>query len=136
MNHHSSDEHSIKGILRDLNTQLVDLLNTRYQMFKTEIKEKLELSKTIGPLLVVVLALFSGAFAALTFALIALVRSAFADSIFGWAIGAAIIGFAYLLLGGIGIVMLRQTIRKATLVPERTLKVLKQDQRWLEKEVA
>ena len=140
MNHaytnHHNDDRGIAAVIRELKTEIAEFLNTRFQMLKAELKEKLELSKTALPLLAGALAFFAGAFAALTFAFIALIHGAYADNPFGWAIGGAIVGFVYLVLGAAGLILVRQLVRPSGILPKRTMKVLKQDQTWLEKEVA
>lgn len=137
MNHaHHTDDRGIAAVVLQLKTELAEILHTRFQILKTELKEKLDLSKTALPLLAGALVFLFGGFAALTFALIALVHAALVDNPFSWAIGGTIVAFLYLVLGLAGLLWLKRVVRPADMIPTRTLKVLKQDQTWLEKEVA
>jgi len=134
--HSHSEDRGIAAVIHDLKTEFLQILNTRLQMLYTELKEKLEIWKTALPLLAGGVTLLSGGFAALTFALIALIEGALAPNPYGWAIGGAVVGFVYLILGSVGLILARKIFRSKNILPERTLKVLKQDQIWLEKEVA
>ena len=134
--HSHTDDRGIAAVIHDLKTELLQILNTRLQMLSAELQEKLQIWKTALPLLAGGLVLLFGGLVAITFALIALIQGALSPNPYGWAIGGAVVGFMYLVLGSAGLWRIRNIFRRENVLPERTLRVLKQDQSWLEKEVA
>jgi uncharacterized membrane protein YqjE len=124
----------MRDVLDDLKVELKEFVSTRIEMLKTELNEKLTRIKAAVPMLAGAALFALGAFFALTFGLIALIAAAFPDSPWGWVIGAACIFVLYALIGGIAAFMGYKEISTEGLAPQRTLRVLKQDQVWLQNE--
>ena len=79
-----------------------------------------------------VLALFAAIF--LSVALVAVIAMALGGGAGAWAGAFAIVGAVYLLFGGLAIGYGVNELKMRGLKPERTLRVLKQDQIWLQNE--
>ena len=67
-------------------------------------------------------------------ALVALVAMFLGGGAGAWAAAFAIVGFAFLLIGGLAVAFGVQRLKARGLKPERTLHILKQDQIWLQNE--
>jgi VIT1/CCC1 family predicted Fe2+/Mn2+ transporter len=107
---------------------------TRIAMLQAELKEKKETLKASVPMLVVGGLLAVTAFWVLTAALIGLLYVAFAGSAYATFWSCLIVGIVYSVIGGGALLFGYQNIRKGGLVPERTIKVLKEDKIWLQNE--
>ena len=127
-------EKSMSAILAETKEELKEFFDTRYQLLKTELTEKMQAWKTAIPLLVIGGVLALTAWVVLTFALVALVHTWFLPSTYAWVWGALIVGFLYLLIGGIVGWLGYGEISQAGMAPTRTINVLKQDQVWIQNE--
>ena len=127
-------EKSLATLLAETREELKEFVTTRLGILKAEIDEKISTLKSVVPLLLIAAALLLAGWMALTFALIALLHGVFLPSPFAWLWGALIVGGAYLALAiAIGWFAYGE-ITSAGITPTRTLKVLKQDQVWLQNE--
>ena len=127
-------EKSLATLLAETREELKEFVTTRLGILKAEIDEKISTLKSVVPLLLIAAALLLAGWMALTFALIALLHGVFLPSPFAWLWGALIVGGAYLVLAiAIGWFAYGE-ITSAGITPTRTLKVLKQDQVWLQNE--
>lgn len=127
-------EKSLATLLAETRDEMKEFVITRVGILKAEIDEKIRTWKYVIPVLLIALALLWAGFLTLTYALVALVAGLFAPSPFAWLWGALIIGGAYLILAiGVGWFAYSE-ILAAGITPTRTLKVLKQDQVWLQNE--
>jgi uncharacterized membrane protein YqjE len=127
---------SLTAIINDLKVEGRAFLNTRLEMLKTELNEKVSAFKSAIPL-VVVGAVFAGtAWLVLTAALVCIIAKAFGPGIMSWFYATVIVGVLYLLVGGCAGFFAYSEIKRNSLKPERTLRVLKQDQVWLQNESA
>jgi uncharacterized membrane protein len=127
-------EKSLATLLAETRDELKEFVVTRVGILKAEIEEKIRTWKYVIPVMLIAAAMLWAAFMTLTFALIALLHGMFLPSPYAWLWGALIIGGAYLVLAiGIGWFAYSE-IAAAGIAPTRTLKVLKQDQVWLQNE--
>ena len=127
-------EKSLATLLAETREELKEFVTTRLGILKAEIDEKISTLKSVVPLLLIAAALLLAGWMALTFALIALLHGVFLPSPFAWLWSALIVGGAYLVLAiAIGWFAYGE-ITSAGITPTRTLKVLKQDQVWLQNE--
>ena len=130
------NDNSITPVVRELKTEFTQFIDTRLRILKAEVTEKIAELKVAAIGGAIGVALASVGFLGLTFAAIAGIAAAFAPNPFAWCFAALIVGFGYVALGGIALVLVKNHLQEETLIPERTLKVLKQDQIWLEQELA
>jgi uncharacterized membrane protein YqjE len=127
-------EKSLATLLAETRDELKEFVITRVGILKAEIEEKIRTWKYVIPFMLIAVALLWAGFMTMTFALIALIHGMFMPSPFAWLWGALIVGGVYLVLAiGVGWFAYSE-IAQAGIAPTRTLKVLKQDQVWLQNE--
>jgi len=123
----------VPEVVNDLKAEVKDFVGTRLAMLRSEMSEKLSSLKAAVPALITGLVLLLMAWLVFTGFLVSAIAMAFSTP-WGWVWAFLIVSGAYLLLGlmlaGAGISKLKQ----AKLTPERTLRVLKQDEVWLQTE--
>jgi uncharacterized membrane protein YqjE len=127
------EDKSMGEVIDDLKIELKEFVVTRIDMFKAEVNEKLARIKSSVPMLAAAAVFGIGAFFALTFGLVAVV-AALVPNDWRWAIGAGAVFLLYLIIGGIVGWMGYREITTEGLAPQRTLRVLKQDQAWIQNE--
>jgi len=124
---------TVGDVLQELKDELREFAETRYQMLIAEMKEKMLAWKAGVPMLGVAAILGIAAFMVFSFGLVATV-AALVDGRVGWAIGAVAVFLLYALIGGIVGWMGYKEVQKAGMAPTRTMRVLKQDQAWIQNE--
>jgi uncharacterized membrane protein YqjE len=128
------EEKSLREVIYEIKDELREFAVTRIDMLRTELSEKFARVKTALPLIATGAVFAIGAFFALTFGLIAVIAAAMPDNPFRWAIGAGAIFVLYLIVGGLLGWMGYREVTTEGLAPQRTLRVLKQDQIWIQNE--
>lgn len=127
-------EKSIATILAETKDELKQFVTTRVNILKAEMDEKIRHIKAVIPLAVVAALFLLSAWGVFTFALIALLQSLFLPSVYAWLWASLIVTAVYLLVGGIAGARAYSAIKATSLTPTRTLKVLQQDQVWIQNE--
>ena len=129
----NNEDRSIQHVLYQIRDELRDFATTRYYMFREELKEKLTAWKTALLLLGIAMVLAIGAFFVFTYGLIALIAAVIGGA-WAWAIGAACVFLLYVLVAALCGWLGYKEIKAGGIVPERTLRVLKEDQMWIKNE--
>jgi uncharacterized membrane protein YqjE len=124
---------SLPEIVNDLKAELRDFVATRLAMLRAEMSGKLSAWKAAIPSLVLGLTLLLTAWLLFTGFLVTIIAMAFASP-WGWVWAFLIVAAAYLLLGGMLAVGGFSKLKNTKLVPERTIRVLKQDEVWFQTE--
>jgi hypothetical protein len=106
----------------------------RIAMLQAEMKEKMATLKASAPMLIIGALLAITAFWVLTAALIALLFVAFAGSAYATFWACLVVGVLFAIIGSGALLFGYQNIRRGGLVPERTIKVLKEDKIWFQNE--
>ena len=121
---------SMAQVANELKNDLRDFVQTRVEMLRNELNAKVAMLKLVIPLFAIAALFLWFSFMLLSVALVAAI--AFLLHSWGWAFLAVGLFYACLagLLGGLGY----REIRSTGLMPKRTLKVLHQDQVWLQGE--
>ncbi len=127
-------EKSIATILSETKEELKQFVTTRVNMLKAEMDEKISRVKAVIPLAVVAALFLLSGWMVLTFALIALLHTLFLPSVYAWLWASLIVTVVYLLVGGVAGWFAYSEIKATNLTPSRTLKVLQQDQVWIQNE--
>ena len=127
-------EKSIATILSETKDELKQFVTTRVNMLKAEMDEKISRLKAVIPLAVVAALFLVSGWMVFTFALIALLHALFLPSTYAWLWAGLIVTAVYLLIGGIAGWLAYSEIKATSLTPTRTLKVLQQDQVWIQNE--
>jgi len=125
---------TIADVMNEAKIEFKQFAETRIAMLQSEIREKIETIKASAPLMVVGALLALTAFLVLTAALICLVYVVFAGSRYAPFLACLIVGVVYAVIGGGLLFVGYRGISKKGLVPERTIKVLKDDKNWLQNE--
>lgn len=127
-------EKSIATILAETKDELKQFVTTRVNILKAEMDEKISRIKSVIPLAVVAILFLVSGWMVFTFALIALLHSLFLPSVYAWLWASLIVTAVYLLVGAIAGWLAYSEIKATSLTPTRTLKVLQQDQVWIQNE--
>ena len=127
-------EKSIATILAETKDELKQFVTTRLNILKAEMDEKISRLKSVIPLAVVAVLFLISGWMVFTFALIALLHALFVPSAYAWLWASLIVTAVYLLVGGIAGWLAYSEIKATNLTPTRTLKVLQQDQVWIQNE--
>jgi uncharacterized membrane protein YqjE len=127
-------EKSIAAILAETKDELKQFVTTRVNILKAEMDEKISRIKAVIPLAVVATLFLVSCWMVFTFALIALLHSLFLPSVYAWLWASLIVAAVYLVVGAIAGWLAYSEIKATSLTPTRTLKVLQQDQVWIQNE--
>jgi uncharacterized membrane protein YqjE len=136
MNHtnHTYDERKPIGeLLQSLKQELSEFISTRVQIAIAEMKEKTAAWKAAVPLLGAALLFAVMSLVCLTLAFISLIAESLSSD-YAWAIASAIVFVVYLIIAGIAGWLGYSELKDESIVPERTLRVLKADQNWIKNE--
>lgn len=127
-------EKPLAQVLSEFKEELKEFVATRFEMLRAEMQEKLALAKAALPAIAVgaVLALVAMFF--LCIALVGVLAMALGGGAGAWAGAFGIVGGVFLVIGGLAIATGINKLKVRGLKPERTLRVLKQDQIWLQNE--
>ena len=126
---------TLAGVVSDIKDELKEFFQTRTQMLRTELREKISTWRT-GALLAVVGLVFLGtAYLLLTLALVGLIAVAFWGSPYAWFLAFLIVGLFWGLWGGIVAYLAVREFRTQGLAPKKTIEVLKEDKVWIRTEV-
>lgn len=120
---------TLAGLLNEVKEELKDFLDTRLQMLKAEMKQKVGMLRMVVPMLLFAALLGGIGFLLLTIALVAAIAN-----LIGWGWSFLAVGVLYLLVAGVTAAFAAREIKAEGMAPTRTLKVLKQDQIWLQNE--
>lgn len=124
---------SLPEIVHELKGELKDFVATRVAMLRGEMTEKWSSVKMSLPGLVAGLVMLGTGWLLFTALLVAIVATAFSGKE-RWVYAFLIVGGVYVLLGAMLAMMAWTRLKGTHLLPERTIKVLKQDEVWLETE--
>jgi VIT1/CCC1 family predicted Fe2+/Mn2+ transporter len=125
---------TLAGVMAELKDELKDFLQTRYDMLRAELRDKASAWKVALPLIAIGIVLLATAWLVLTAALIAIIAMAFYPSPFAYFFAFVIVGVVDLLAGGMCVAFAVRGLKAQGIVPVRTMKVLKEDQVWLQTE--
>jgi hypothetical protein len=131
---HTNNGKSIADVLHDFKNEFSTFVATRLQMLQEELKQNTTAFKGALPSLIIGILFLVTAWLALTGAIIAAVAIALAG--IPWALPIAFGGVAVLygIIGLILAMMGKRALAKASLKPEKTIRVLQADKVWLETE--
>ena len=125
---------SVAEVLQELKSELKEFLTTRMQLLRSELKQKMGAYKAAIPAMVIGLALLVMTFVVFTGLLVAVIGLAFGSTGWGYALSFAIVTVLYGASGAVLALYGWRKIKEAGFVPERTIKVLRQDGVWIQSE--
>jgi uncharacterized membrane protein YqjE len=135
MNPEVKNRRSLASILAEMKLELLDFLDTRIELLKSELQEKGKILKAAAPLGALGALLLATAYLLFTLALVSLVVVAFQDNPYRWFFAFLVVAFAWTLFGAIALYFAKRELEMKTLLPQRTIEVLKGDKIWFQAEV-
>jgi len=126
---------TVAQILTEMKAELVQFVQTRITMLRTELQEKWKTLKIAVPLAALAALLLGTAYLLLTLALVGLVMAAFPQSVYRWFFAFLIVGVFWAFLGGMAAYFAKREFAMKSMMPKRTLEVLKGDKLWIQSEV-
>jgi uncharacterized membrane protein YqjE len=129
-------ERSFATVLEETKKEVKQFVQTRLQLLQSEVGEKVRIWKYSVPLLLLAGGLLLMGALVLTFAFVALIRAWFFPSQYAWLWAGLIVAALYFITGIVVGWFAYGELRTAGLAPKRTLKVLKQDQIWVQNETS
>lgn len=129
----SAHTKSLPEVVNELKVELKEFIATRLAMLRSEMSDKLSSFKAAVPALLLGLVLLWTCWLLFTATLVTAIATAFASP-WGWVFAFLIVAGAYLLLGLMLAVGAWSKLKETKLAPQRTLRVLKQDEVWLQTE--
>ena len=134
-----ADTETLPSLVGRLGDDVMQLLDTKLNLLKLEIKEEAKAYARGGTLLAVGVIIAVVGFALLNMAVAFAVSTLFVNSNLTeparYALGFVITGFFYVLLGGIVVVLMKNRLAKQELVPNRTVQEFRKDKQWLKNEL-
>jgi len=125
----------VADILAEMKAELVGFIRTRTTLLRTELAEKWKILRVAIPLAGLAVLLLSTAFLLLTGALVGLVVAAFPHSLYRWFFACLIVGLFWVVVGGGAAYFAVREFQVRSMLPQRTLRILKGDKLWFETEV-
>ena len=119
-------------VVSEVKEEIKDFMQTRLQMFVNEMREKMQNSKKAAVWGAAGLVLLATAYLLLNLALVGLVAVAFWGSPYAWFLAFLIVGFFWLIVGGMLAMLAIKQFQGVT--PTKTIEVLKEDKVWLQQE--
>jgi Putative Actinobacterial Holin-X, holin superfamily III len=127
-------EKSIASVIAETKEEVKTFVQTRAQLLRAETKEKLKAWKLSIILIAVGTLLLVTSWFAFVFAVVAWLHSWLGQGSYAWCFGGLIVG-GFLLICGLALCGAGyQGIRAAGMAPTRTLRILKRDQEWIQKQ--
>jgi uncharacterized membrane protein YqjE len=130
----TSNGRSLAAIVGEMKNELKDFAQVRIEMFKTEVEEKLATLKIAAPLAGLGALFLGTAYLLFTMALVGLVVAFFRDSPYQWFFAFAAVAVLWTLVGGIAAYFAKREFELKSLMPRRTIEVLKEDKLWIQAE--
>jgi len=130
----TDNNRSIGQVVSELKNDARDFVSTRLQMLTQEMNDKVKVWKVAIPMLLVAGLLAGIALFVLTFAIVAFLAAVFQPSPYAWCYGALIVT-AFHIIAAFGLFYLgKRELTQTGIAPTRTMRVLKQDQIWIQNE--
>lgn len=134
-----STEQDLPSLFERLAEHVTKLLDQKLTLLRVEVKEEID-AYVKGAILIAAGGIVAAVgFALANIAIAFVVSTQFSNMDWSqpakYALGFFITGLAYLVIGGIVIVITRNRLAKQGLVPRRTVQELEKDREWLQKEM-
>ncbi|HVZ17464.1 MAG TPA: phage holin family protein [Terriglobales bacterium] len=127
-------ERPLSERLSEVANEFKEFAETRIAMFRSEMREKIAMVKFAAPLAIIGALFAVTAWLLLTGAIVAAIAVAFAHNAYGPFMALLCVGILFLIIGGAALWMAYGRLKTQSLMPERTLNVLKEDKVWLQTE--
>jgi len=135
MNAEASNGKNLAEVIAEMKEELTKFVETRIEMLKLEMREKLKTLKIALPVAALGATMLATAYLLLTLALVGLALAFLQGNPFRWFFAFLIVGAVWAVLGGIALYAAKREFEVKGLMPKRTLAVLKGDKTWVQAEV-
>ena len=135
MNQQNHNGRSAAELLTDATIELMQFVETRIVMLKTEVREKLRDLKVAAPLGTAGVILLLTAYVLFTMALVALVFAFLPDNAYRWCLAFLAVALLWSIFGGVAAYYAKREFALRGILPTKTIRVLKGDRTWIESEV-
>ena len=125
---------SLGEIVAEMKAELKEFVQTRFDMLKSEVQDKVKNLKIAAPLAGLGALLVGTAYLLFTMAVVGLAVAFFRDSPYRWFFAFAIVGAIWTVLGGVAAYIVKGEFKLKELAPRRTIEVLKGDKLWIQSE--
>ncbi|HTZ81645.1 MAG TPA: phage holin family protein [Candidatus Acidoferrales bacterium] len=125
---------SLAEILAEAKDELKEFFETRVELLRREMNERIAALKIAAPLALVGGMFLGTAFLLFSLALVALFAAVFRGSEYRWFFGFLLVGFLWSVIGGTAALLAKKRISKRSIVPQKTIEVLAADKAWLQNE--
>ena len=134
MNNEADNGRSLGALIAEMKSELKDFVETRFELFKNEISEKVKSLKVAIPLAALGLLLLSTAYMLFTMAVVGVVAAFFSQNPYRWFFAFLAVGILWCLFGGVAVYFAKREFELKRLMPRRTIEVLKDDKIWIQAE--
>jgi len=134
MHSNGNSGRSLGEIVAEMKAEVKEFVQTRFEMFETEVQEKIKSLKIAAPLAGLGALLLGTAYLLFTMALVGLAVAFFRDSPYRWFFAFGIVAVLWTLLGGVVAYFAKREFELNSLAPKRTIEVLKGDKLWIQSE--
>ena len=131
--HYTDQNRGVAELLANFKDELKDFVSTRIQMLRAEMSDKTKAWKAAIPTIAIGLVMLIVSFFLFTGLLVTVIAQAIHNN-WAYPIAFAVVFVLYALIGGACAAYGVRTLKANNIAPERTLRVLKQDQVWLQTE--
>ncbi len=125
---------TLAGLVAETKDEVKEFVQTRLEMLRAEMKDKIAAWKLALPAIVAALVLGTTGWLVLTACLISAIAVAFEGSPWAYTWALLIVGGAYVFLAAIMATFAVRGLRQTGVAPKRTLRILKEDRVWLSSE--
>jgi len=132
MNHDVDNGRTIASILAETRDDLKQFLETRISLLRAELREKVNLLKSAAPLAAVALVLMGTAYLLFTFAVVGLVLALLPANPFRWCFAFLAVAVLWTIFGAVAALAAKRRFARMSLVPNKTIGVLKEDGVWIQ----
>ena len=133
--HMPHEDRSLASIVAEIRDEVREFVQTRIEMFRSELREAKSTLKVAIPLGALALVLLGTAYLLLTLAVVALVAVTFQGSPYQWFLSFLIVGDGWCIFGGICAALALNELHRKGVFPKRTVGTLRADKVWFENEV-
>src|SRR5579872_5271374 len=120
MNHETTNGRNLADLLAEIRNEILDFLQTRIAMLKTELREKFKNLKTAMVLAVSGLLLLTTAYFLFTLALVGLILAAFPATAYRWFFAFLAVAVLWTIIGAIAAYFAKRELELRGILPKRT----------------
>jgi uncharacterized membrane protein YqjE len=131
----ANGERSLASLVAEIREEIKEVVTTRVEIFRSELRESVAAFKAGVPLAIVAAVMLGTAYLLLSLALVALVVVAFAGNPYRWFFALLIVGGVWLVIGGTAAYFAVRRFQPHGLFPKKTAEVLRADKAWLQNEL-